>query len=87
MAGPGAITATVLLAGRSQGDLARLGLLIGVIVAVVLLCVVAFLLAERIGRLFGTTGNIVLSRLLGVLLAALAVQFVVDAVRTLLAAG
>ncbi|HVV79971.1 MAG TPA: MarC family protein [Pseudolabrys sp.] len=87
MAGPGAITATVLLAGRSQGDLARLGLLIGVIVAVVLLCVIAFLLAERIGRLFGTTGNIVLSRLLGVLLAALAVQFVVDAVRTLLAAG
>jgi multiple antibiotic resistance protein len=77
----------VLLAGRSQGDLARLGLLIGVIVAVVLLCVIAFLLAERVAKLFGTTGNIVLSRLLGVLLAALAVQFVVDAVRTLLAAG
>jgi multiple antibiotic resistance protein len=86
MAGPGAITATVLLAGRSQGDLAKLSLLIGVIVAVVLVCVTAFLLADRIAKLFGTTGNIVLSRLLGVLLAALAVQFVVDAVRTLLAA-
>jgi multiple antibiotic resistance protein len=86
MAGPGAITATVLLAGRSNGDLIRLGLLIGVIVAVVLVCVVAFLSAERIARLLGTTGNIVLSRLLGVLLAALAVQFVVDGVRTLLAA-
>jgi multiple antibiotic resistance protein len=60
--------------------------LIGVIVAVVLVCVVAFLLAERIARLFGTTGNIVLSRLLGVLLAALAVQFVVDGVRALIAA-
>jgi multiple antibiotic resistance protein len=86
MAGPGAITAAVLLAGRSNGDLLRLGFLIGVIVAVVLVCVVAFLLANRISKLFGTTGNIVLSRLLGVLLAALAVQFVVDGVRALLAA-
>ena len=86
MAGPGAITATVLLAGRSGGDLTRLSLLIGVIVAVLLLCLIAFALAERISKVFGTTGNIVLSRLLGVLLAALAVQFVVDGVRALLAA-
>ena len=86
MAGPGAITATVLLAGRSGGDITRLSLLIGVIIAVLLLCLIAFALAERISRIFGTTGNIVLSRLLGVLLAALAVQFVVDGVRTLLAA-
>lgn len=84
MAGPGAITATVLLAGRSGGDLIRLSLLIGVIVAVLLLCLIAFALAERISRVFGTTGNTVLSRLLGVLLAALAVQFVVDGVRALL---
>jgi multiple antibiotic resistance protein len=86
MAGPGAITAAVLLAGRSNGDLFRLGLLIAVIVAVILACLAAFLLAGRIAQLFGVTGNIVLSRLLGVLLAALAVQFVVDGVRALLAA-
>jgi multiple antibiotic resistance protein len=86
MAGPGAITATVLLAGRSGGDLLRMSLLISVIVAVIVVCVLAFLVAERISRVFGSTGNIVLSRLLGVLLAALAVQFVVDGVRTLLAA-
>jgi multiple antibiotic resistance protein len=85
MAGPGAITATVLLAGRSNGDPLKLGLLIGVIVVIVLICVVAFLLAGQIAKLFGTTGNIVLSRLLGVLLAALAVQFVVDGVRALIA--
>jgi multiple antibiotic resistance protein len=85
MAGPGAITATVLLSGRSGDDPIRMAILIGVIVAVFVLCLLVFLLAERIARLVGTTGNIVLSRLLGVLLAALAVQFVVDGVRTLLA--
>jgi multiple antibiotic resistance protein len=84
MAGPGAITATVLLAGRSGGDLLRMSLLVGVIVGIVLLCTLAFFLAGPISRLLGTTANIVLSRLLGVLLAALAVQFVVDGVRTLM---
>ena len=34
-----------------------------------------------LGKLFGVTGNVVLSRLLGVILAALAVQYVVDGVR------
>jgi multiple antibiotic resistance protein len=37
--------------------------------------------AERISGLLGVTGNIVLSRLLGLVLAALAVQFVIDGVR------
>ena len=81
LAGPGAITATVLLAGRAAGDPALIALLIGVVVVVAAICLVAFLLAERIGRFLGLTGNIVLSRLLGVLLAALAVQYVVDGVR------
>jgi len=84
LAGPGAITATVLLAGRAGGDPALIALLIGVVVAVAAGCFVAFLLAERIGRFLGLTGNIVLSRLLGVLLAALAVQYVVDGVRAVL---
>ena len=85
MAGPGAITATVLLAGRSEGDPMRLTVLLAVIVLVATLCAAVFLLCTHIGRLLGVTGNIVLSRLLGVLLAALAVQFVVDGVRAALA--
>ncbi|MFZ2065939.1 MAG: MarC family protein [Xanthobacteraceae bacterium] len=85
MAGPGAITATVLLAGRANGNLLLLGVLLAVVVAVAACCFAAFLLAVRIGRFLGVTGNIVLSRLLGVLLAALAVQYVVDGIRAILA--
>jgi multiple antibiotic resistance protein len=81
MAGPGAITATVLLAGKADGRALQLGALIGVVLVVVAACLGVFLLAERIGRLLGITGTVVLSRLLGVLLAALAVQYVVDGIR------
>ena len=85
MAGPGAITATVLLAGRAGGDPVRLAALVGIIAVVMASCLLVFLAAGRIERLLGATGNTVLSRLLGVLLAALAVQFVVDGVKALMA--
>lgn len=81
MAGPGAITAVILLAGRTAGDPVRLGGLIAVVAVVMLACLVAFLLGTRLSRLLGITGNVVLERLLGVILAALAVQFVIDGVR------
>jgi len=84
MAGPGAITATVLLAGRTEGNLVAFALLLGVICAVLAICYVAFLAAGRIARTLGITGNVVLSRLLGVLLAALAVQYVIDGIRAVL---
>ncbi|MBN9006420.1 MAG: NAAT family transporter [Rhizobiales bacterium] len=81
IAGPGAITATLLLAGRTDGDLALMTVLIAIIVAVAVICALTFLLATRVANLLGITGNVVLSRLLGVLLAALAVQFVIDGSR------
>jgi multiple antibiotic resistance protein len=84
MAGPGAITATVLLTGRANANPTLLAILIGVVVLIALACWLAFVLAERISGLLGMTGNIVLSRLLGVLLAALAVQYVVDGIRAVL---
>lgn len=85
MAGPGAITACVLLAGRAGGEPLRLGLLLGVIVAVMLLCFIVFEMAGRIAKFLGTTATSVASRILGVLLAALAVQFVIDGVKVAMA--
>jgi multiple antibiotic resistance protein len=85
LAGPGAITATLLLAGRANGNVLLIGVLIAVAVLVAASCLATFIFAERISGLLGMTGNIVLSRLLGVLLAALAVQYVVDGIRAALA--
>jgi multiple antibiotic resistance protein len=84
MAGPGAITATLLLSVRAAGDPSMLAWLIAVVVLVSVLCLAVFMVAQPIGRLLGATANIVLSRLLGVLLAALAVQFVIDGVKDVL---
>ena len=87
MAGPGAITATILLAGRGDGSAVHLAVLLAVIAAVLALCLVVFSLAVQIAKWLGVTANIVASRLLGVLLAALAVQYVIDGVRAALVAA
>ena len=79
MSGPGSITATMLLAGRAGSDWPALVGLMAIIALVMLLCYVTFLMAERVSRLLGTTGNLVLTRMLGVVLA---VQFVINGVLT-----
>jgi multiple antibiotic resistance protein len=84
MAGPGALTATVLLAGQADFRPLYLAILIAVIAAVAAACFAVFLFAPRIERALGTTGSLLLSRLLGVLLAALAVQYVIDGLRAVL---
>jgi multiple antibiotic resistance protein len=84
IAGPGAISATVLLSGTFQGPVAKAAL-VGIIAACLGLTYLVFLLSERIDRILGETGRSILTRLLGVLLAALAVQFVADGVRALMA--
>ena len=87
IAGPGAITATLLLAGRTGSDPVTLIALIAIIAIVAALCAVAFAFATGVAKLLGITGNVVLSRLLGVVLAALAVQFVIDGARTAFGQG
>jgi multiple antibiotic resistance protein len=80
MAGPGAIAATVLLSSAAYTGLMYVSLLV-VIAAVCGVTLAAFQFADRITRLLGITGNVVLSKLLGIILAALAVQYVIDGIR------
>lgn len=83
IAGPGAISATILLSGSQGNAIGRVALIL-IVAAILAITWLVFLLAERIDRLLGVTGRIVLTRLLGVILAALAVQFVADGVIALL---
>jgi multiple antibiotic resistance protein len=83
MAGPGAIAATVLLSSAAYSALMFVSLLV-VIAAVCGVTLAAFHFADRITRLIGITGNVVLSRLLGIILAALAVQYVIDGIRAVI---
>ena len=83
LAGPGAITTVLLYTGDRSP--AELGIFVAVLLFVLLLTLLSLLLAPRIMSLFGETGANVLSRVLGVLLAALAVQFVLDGIQSSLA--
>ncbi|MDX3924916.1 MAG: MarC family protein [Shinella sp.] len=81
IAGPGAISATILLSGAFATPVER-GSLLAVIAFCLLLLFAALVIAERIDRYLGVTGRAILTRLLGVILAALAAQFVVDGVKS-----
>ena len=78
LAEPGAITTVLLYTGERSAT--ELAVFIAVLLAVLLLTLVSLPLAPRIMLLFGETGSNVLTRVLGVLLAALAVQFVLDGI-------
>jgi len=80
LAGPGAITACILLERQATGNLFAQAELIGVILFACAAALACFLAAEQVDRFLGKTGKMVLTRLFGVLLAALAVQFVADGI-------
>lgn len=81
IAGPGAISATILLTTGTGGFNLGWFVVVGALLAILLLCYLAMLVAIPIQRLLGLTGLAVVSRVVGVLLAALAVQFLLDGVR------
>lgn len=82
MAGPGAITATIIQASQASNNIGNFIGLILIIGVVIGSCLAVFLMANRIDKVLGNTGRLVLSRLLGVILAAMAVQIVGDGVLT-----
>ena len=74
-----------MLLYTGERNATELAVFVAVLLAVLLLSLVSLLLTPRIMRHFGETGSNVLSRVLGVLLAALAVQFVLDGIGASLA--
>ncbi len=81
IAGPGALATMILLTGQGEADWGWIAAVHGVMLAVVAVTLVFFLAAGLIERLLGPTGIDVVTRLLGMLLAALSVQFVLDGLR------
>jgi MarC family membrane protein len=86
LAGPGALTSVMLLIGRADSPAAIAGVILA-LVAVLAITLAALLSAGRVVDVLGVTGANVVGRLLGVVLAALAAQYVVDGVAELLHRG
>lgn len=80
IAGPGAIASVILLTGQKPG-IAGLGIVAGITLAVLLVVFALFMASGLLERALGKTGITVVTRLLGMLLAALSVQFVLDGLR------
>ena len=83
IAGPGSMASIMILVGEARAVRGGLALVVLTTAAVLLLCYVALRLSEPLVRALGTTGVNVVTRVLGVLLAALAVQYVADGALTL----
>lgn len=82
IAGPGAFTTMILLVNNTPATgIAHTVAIHAVMLAVVILAFLMFLAAPVIERALGRTGIVVITRLLGMLLAALSVQFVLDGIR------
>jgi multiple antibiotic resistance protein len=75
------MTGVVLLMDQAQGSLAAQAAVIGILLVVMALTLAILWLAETIVRAIGIIGLNVVSRIAGILLAALAVQFVLDGLK------
>ena len=81
IAGPGAMAAMILLVGEAGGDWGGVLAVHLAMVAVIVMAFGLFLIAMPLERVLGKTGTMVITRLLGMLLAALSVQFVLNGLR------
>lgn len=80
IAGPGALTTVILMAAADRRPVLIVGML-AILLAVLALTLISLLTAASLMRFLGETGTNVISRVLGVVLAALAVQFVMDGLK------
>jgi len=80
IAGPGAMGAVILLMADAQGSVLHQAIVVVSLLAILLVTLICLLLASQLTRVLGLTGLHVISRVFGVLLAALAVQFIFDGI-------
>lgn len=81
LAGPGSIASIILLMTNQENNFEGQLLVIGALISVLFISLIAFLLAARVMGLMGETVSTVLTRVLGIILAALAAQFIIDGIK------
>lgn len=81
LAGPGAMASVILLAGHRPGDLVHVVTVLAVLAFVLGLSLAMLLLAARIVKFLGVTGVNVITRVFGIVLGALAVQYILDGIK------
>jgi len=82
LAGPGAIATIMLLVADYEGDMLAQGGIIAALGLVMLITLIVFFMAGKVMDFLGPTVNAVLTRLLGVILAALAAQYILDGLKS-----
>lgn len=81
IAGPGSMGASILLAAEGDGDPVKLAIVLLMLAAVLIITLGLLLVATNLHKYLGLTGLNVITRIVGILLAALAVQFVIDGLK------
>jgi len=82
LAGPGAIATIMLLVADYNGDMLAIGGIISALGLVMVMTLLVFFTAGKVMDFLGPTVNAVLTRLLGVILAALAAQYILDGLKS-----
>lgn len=81
IAGPGTIASIILLMSERHGDLTAQGIVILALVLILLFSYILFRLCDFFARIFGQTANTVITKVLGIVLGAMAAQFVLDGIK------
>lgn len=82
LAGPGTITAALLFTTEAQSYI-DYSVVIFTIILVQFIALLSLLGAGKLGKFFGPTGNSIIARIMGILLAAMAVQFIIDGLKAI----
>ncbi len=84
IAGPGGMVSVIVLMRKIEGDHFKEMTIIAALTAVIIITYLSLRFADPIGRLLGTTGANVLTRIFGIILSALAIQFIINGINDLM---